>query len=87
MDKIERYSNWCWIDRLDGVDIQNGEVLFVRFPDGHAQNVTAVVKRRSVPWDDMGHPCSLPESFAYAEIEYHGVKSLLPLVGLEARRV
>lgn len=87
MSKIECYSNWCWIDRLDGVDLKNGELLFVKFPDGSAFGVACVVKSRTVDVQDMGHTYGAHESLAYAEIDYHGVKVLVPLVGLEARRV
>jgi hypothetical protein len=86
MNKIERYSQWCEIDRLEGVDVKNGELLFVRFPNGHAQGVTAVVKVRNTSVSEQGGQYTMRESIAYAEAEYHGVKILVPLVGLEARR-
>lgn len=87
MSKIERYSNWCWIDRLDGVDLKDGEMLFVRFPDGHHEGITCIVKPRKVSVQDMGSKYDAPESLAFFKIEYHGVTTLVPLVGLDARRV
>lgn len=87
MNKIERYSNWCDIDRLDGVDIYDGEPLFVRFPDGACKGVEVVVKQSTYPVSEQGGQWNHRESLAYAQIDYHGVKALVPLVGLEARRV
>lgn len=88
MNKIERYSDWwCWVDRLDGVDLKDGELLFVRFPDGTAKGVTAVVRDRRVRVSEQGGHYDARESLAYCEIDYHGVSALVPLVGLEARRV
>lgn len=87
MNKIECYSNWCWIDRLDGVDLKNGELLFVRFPDGHAQGVECIVETKTVRVSEQGGHYDAPSMRAFAEIIYHGVPVKLPLVGLEARRV
>lgn len=86
MSRIERYSNWCWIDRLDGVDLKNGEQLLVRWPDGILQDVRCVVVQRTVDVQDMGNTYGAAESFAYAEIDHHGVKARVPLVGMEAKR-
>jgi hypothetical protein len=86
MSRVARYSDWCWIDRLDGVDLKHGELLDVHWPDGHAERITCVVHSRGVDIQDMGSKYTATESFAYAEAEHHGVKALVPLVGVEARR-
>jgi hypothetical protein len=88
MNRIECYSNWCWIDRLDGTDLKHGELLFVRFPDGHAQGVECVVEVKTVPIPEQGSGhYDAYSSRAFAEIDYHGVAVRIPLTGLEARRV
>jgi len=87
MNKIECYSNWCWIDRLNGGDLKHGEPLLVRFPDGHEQHVECIVERKTVSVNDHGHTFEALSSRAFAQIDYHGVPCKLPLVGLEARRV
>jgi hypothetical protein len=73
MSRIERYGNW--FDCLDRIKIKNGERLLVRFPNGTEETITACVR------DDT------TAAFAYAQISYHGVFTLVPLLGLEARRL
>lgn len=87
MNRIECYSNWCWIDRLDGVDLKHGERLLVRFPDGHELPIECVIEQKTVPISDHGSRFDATSSRAFAEIYFHGVPCKLPLVGLEARRV
>jgi hypothetical protein len=86
MSRIERYSNWCWIDRLEGVDLKDGERLLVRWPNSILQYVCCIVEQRTVDIQDMGNTFGALESFAYAEIDHHGVKARVPLVGMEAKR-
>jgi hypothetical protein len=87
MNKIERHSNWSYFDRLDGVVLKNGERLSVRFPDGFFSEIVVRVVERSIPISDHGHTYDGTESFAFVELDHHGVVALVPLVGLEARRI
>jgi len=87
MNKIEWYSNWCWIDQLDDGDLKHGELLFVRFPDGHAQGLECIIETQNIRVGEQGGHYDAPSQRAFAEIDYHGVKAKVPLVGLEARRV
>ena len=43
MSKIECYSNWCYIDRLDGINLVDGERLEVTFPSGETLQVTCKI--------------------------------------------
>lgn len=87
MNKIERYSNWCYIDRLDGTDLVDGETLIIKWPDGQFQQTKIVVQRESQSYQDHGHTGEIPVSTAYILAYHRGVQVKVPLVGLEAQRV
>ena len=86
MNRIERYLNWCSIDRLDGLDLNDGELLIVAWPDGQLQQVQICVARRTF---SHGNPCDGEgiESHAFAVAYHRGVQVKVPLLGLEAQRV
>ena len=87
MNKIERYSNWCYVDRLDGTDLVDGEILIVKWPDGQLQQVKIVVERKSQSYQDHGIRNEMPVSKAHILAYHRGVQVKVPLVGLEAQRV
>lgn len=87
MKKIERYNNWCEIDRLDGVDIKDKERLRVKFPNGEILEITVSVFFSSYEISDMGTPYTIPCYKAYLETKWKGQECLVPLVELEAERV
>ena len=84
VNKITAYKDWCDIDRLDGLDLENGELLHVEFPDRTLVSVITTVKK----WHVGGGPgeARLPYSKASIPVEYHGVAIDLPLAGLKAKR-
>ena len=85
--KIETYSNWCHFDRLDGVDLVDGDRLIITFPDGKERLVKAIVQREDyTTYEQGGHHTNIPVRRAYAETSVWGVPVKLPLAGLEARR-
>lgn len=86
MGKITRYSNWCELDQLDGVTLQNGEILSVEWPDGSKSVVTIEVDNTPGTYSDHGRESPMPKSIAYTPLTYRGVKSLVPLIGCLAVR-
>lgn len=87
MNRIETYSNWCYLDRLDGKDLVDGEVLIVKWPDGQLQQTKIMVERKTQTYQDHGHNGEMPVSHAYVLAYHRGVQVRVPLVGLEAQRV
>jgi hypothetical protein len=79
MKKVEIYSNWCYIDRLDEKPLKNGELLLVRWANGDETTETVVVKNHSYTISDMGSPWEVKVSEAYIENEVRGVKCLIRL--------
>lgn len=87
MNKIERYSNWCEYDQLDGNTLIDGEELCVQFPDGTSLDLRVTVVESSYEASDMGHPWRVPVRKAYWETKVRGIPVRVPLVGLSASRV
>jgi hypothetical protein len=85
--KVERYSNWCSIDRLDGDDLQNGEMLKLVWPDGSISTETITVEKTTFEVYDHGHSYGAPQSHAFVQTEVHGQPVKLHIVGLFAKRV
>lgn len=85
--KVNTYSNWCYIDQLDGEDLKHEEVLKITFPDGHSIKQKIIVETSKETTSDMGHPYDLPIKKAFVQIIFHGKKINVSLVGLEAERV
>lgn len=87
MNRIERYSEWCSIDRLDGKDLVHGEKLILRWPDGKLQQTEIVVEKNGYEISDHGAPYTAIRSHAFIAITFRGISVNVPLVGLEAQRV
>lgn len=87
MSKIVKYSNWCHFDRLNDVDLVDGERLRVTWPDGKREAIQVVVETSSYQISDHGHPYDVPVRRAFARVRYRGLDVLVRLVGLEAERV
>lgn len=87
MEKIKRYSNWCEVDQLDGVDLKNNEVLKLKFPDGKVRKTKIKVKKTKEFVSDHGHSEQIPVSEAFIEIAQFGAKALVSIVNWEAERV
>ena len=89
MNKIERNNNnWYYVDRLDGVDLQDGELLEIVFPDGETTLAIITVEASYNTVKDIDHSSRyLTTSIAFITTDYHGILLKVPLVGLEARRL
>lgn len=78
---IETYRNWCDYDRLDGVDLWNGEPLLLKMPDGTERECTVVLKESSYRISDMGSPYDVPVKTAYVEVPVNGAVAKMRLAG------
>lgn len=86
MSRIERYSNWCEIDRLDSIDLKEGEFLQVFWPNGDIEILVCGINSHSYTISDHGHPYSVPVREAYIHANYKGQPIKVELLGLEAQR-
>lgn len=87
MSKVTADKNYCDIDKLDGVELKDGERLKVTFPDGKTKKVEVVLHERNEPYNDMGHTYTMPVRKAHFTLDYHGWELDFPLEGLEAKRI
>lgn len=87
MSKIECYSNWCYIDRLDGINLVDGERLEVTFPSGETLQVTCKIIDQSYDEMEMGRPTRIPVHRAYIQTKWKGQPCNVSLTGLEAKRI
>ncbi len=88
MSKVEAYKNWfCDIDRLDEIDLKEGEDLELTFPDGTVERVQVLLHSEKQTYTDHGHTYSMTVSKAYFTLDYHGWEMDCPLEGLEAKRI
>lgn len=87
MKPIERYSNWCSIDRLDGVDLRHGEALIIKWPDGQLQQHYIRVDVTTESVMEQGGPTQIKVSHASVLAYHRGVQVCVPITGLEAQRV
>ena len=56
MKKVVVYSNWCYVDQLDGRTLNQGERLKVRWSDGHESIEAVVIMDKSHQAMDHGSP-------------------------------
>ena len=74
MKTIETHSNWCYIDRLDGKDIEDGESVRVEWPDGTITAERLRLKKERFPYNDHGHTYDGDNWRAYIEVTVHGLR-------------
>lgn len=87
MSKIERYSNWCSYDRLDGKDVVDGERLTIAWPNGAITTERVWIdKRPEGSYADCSGSHDIPTSHAYVLINHFGVSGRVYIVGLTAMR-
>lgn len=79
MKKVITYSNWCEIDQLDGKDLENGEWLRVKWPDGSITRAKVRVEKTIYSISDMGSPCDIPVSRAYVRVPHRGASARIRL--------
>lgn len=73
------YSNWCYIDSLDGKPFQDGERVLVEWMDGALSLENVVVVHQMEPYDDMGHTYEMPVDKAYLRVPVHGAAALISI--------
>jgi len=81
MNKVEVYSNWCYLDALEGIPLKEGEQLRVKWPDGEITEEKVVLESSSYRMMDHGSPCDIGTSKAFVEATVKGVKCLIRLYG------
>jgi len=67
-EKVVVYSNWCYIDQLAGIDLQDGERVAVRWPDGTVTKETVGVDSSTEETTDHGHRCPIPIRKSYIDL-------------------
>jgi hypothetical protein len=88
MSKVESKGDWgSYDDTLDGKKLVDGELLIVRWPDGHLDQIAVTVKLERGSVSDHGKEYTTYSSVSYYVTQLRGVKIDLPLRGLEAQRV
>ena len=87
MSTVEIYSNWCYIDRLDGKALEDKERIRLQWPDGTTGIYEIAVKKGSGITADHGHDYEYPISEAFAVVSVHGAQAYVRLVGMMAERV
>ena len=81
MKKITTYSNWCYIDRLEGQDLMSGDMLRMVFPDGTETKEKVLVEEYNEPSSDHGHPITIPIKKAFVWRKVSGIKTKVYLAG------
>ncbi len=87
MNKVEIYSNWCYMDALDGKPLENGEVLKVKWPNGTITKETVIIESSSYTMMDHTSPWEVLTTKAYVKgrdrrgSKSDGLKTLIRLYG------
>ena len=84
---MDACKDWCDIDRLHGNALVDGEKLEVMWPDGTTEAVKVHLVDHSYAVNDMGSMYNVPVLKAHADTLYHGARALIPLHGLNVRRI
>lgn len=86
MSVVRRDQNLCQVDKLDKKTLKDGELIEVLIEDKWQRiKVTTITFEEEE--QDMFSKTTIPHSYAYGEIVYKGHKALLPLRGMQARRM
>jgi hypothetical protein len=89
MKPFNTYSNWGYIDQLDGIDLVDGERLRVQFPNGTIIIAPIRVQKDRFTYNDMGHKNSGPDYKGYLNWTVQGlpVKIYVRDTPLKAKRI
>jgi hypothetical protein len=74
------FSNWCYLDSLDGRVLADGERLLVTWPDGSTSTEKITVLQNSETVNDMGHDCQIQVTEAYVQAVVRGAKMKVRLL-------
>ena len=66
------FSNWCYLDSLDGDVLADGVRLLVTWPDGSTSTEKITVIQRNETVHDMGHDCQILVTEAYVKSVVRG---------------
>jgi hypothetical protein len=66
--RLSVLSNWGYWDQLDGVTLEDGEALEVRWPDGTITRELVVIKSTVFQTYDHGHRCDCSRVEAFVEV-------------------
>ncbi len=81
MSPIKTYGNWCEIDQLDDIALVDGELLNLRYPDGHTESTKICVIESCRPYQDHGHEYTMRVKRAFVEFTIHGATGRIYLGG------
>lgn len=87
MSLITTYKDYCEIDRLDGVDLANGDRLRLTFPDGSVVDAEIGVAVSSYKSQSGNQSETIRVRKAYIDEVVRGVSTRVYLAGLEAERI
>lgn len=87
MTRIVNYSNWGDWEQLDGKTLVDGEALRITWPDGSTLDALIRVVDHGQTISDHGNSYRGERVRAYVEMDMRGVRTLVPIRGLEAQRL
>lgn len=76
MNKVATYSNWIYYETLDGVRLEEGELLKVKFPNGRVVNSVVHLEHRTAPGDMSG---PVPDIESFITVQVLGISVLVSL--------
>jgi len=86
MNAIERYSDWGYWDRLDGINLKDDEELIIEWPDGQLEQTRISVVDATIQVSDHGKSYDSHSTRCFVKRFFRGVQVEVPLVGLKAQR-
>lgn len=83
MNKIEIYSDWCYMDALDNVPLKNGEELKVKWGDGTESKHTVITESYTTHYSGHGGGDDIETRKAFIDVDHKGSKARLRLYGAD----
>lgn len=86
---IVNRTNWCDEDYLDQKRLEDGELLEITMSDGTSERhrIRVVQYKVNEPEQGCQSGYDVPHSHAYIPTTYHGLRSEIRPIGLQARRI
>lgn len=85
--KVDACKDWCDIDRLHGEFFKEGERVEVMWPDGTLEQIKVCIADHSYDVNDIGVAYRVNVKKAHADTTHHGAQAIIPLFGLNVRRI